>query len=317
MGVPSARNAQPPPGSDLGDGSTDGGITRREVIVGGDVAPHLDKLGRTRIYGDVMKLRPRQTSASGLTWHHRQLSVSGLTFRLKTSQTPDAQAPFVLVHGIGMPSRYLTRLGEQLAAAAPIVLVEIPGHAGLPKPDPAITITAMSVALGSVLDEIGVREAVLVGHSMGSQWVVELAASRPDLEASVVVIGPVTDERRRSVLAHLVSLARDTLRETPAANTLVVSDYLRCGISSYRRHLRHMMTYPIESRVADLTTPLLIIRGQHDPIAGRRWCQTLQSRATNATLVEIPAAGHLAQHTTPGALAEAILNQTPPPRDRT
>ncbi|MCR2791648.1 alpha/beta hydrolase [Microbacterium sp. zg.Y625] len=214
--------------------------------------------------------------------------------------------PIVLVHGIGMSHRYLRRLHDVLAADGAVFSIDLPGYGGMPKPDHDVDVAEMAAGLASVVDSLGIAPAVLVGHSMGAQWVVEAACQRPESVAHVVVIGPVSDDRHRTVPAQAGALALDTLGESPIANALVFTDYVRCGIPYYLAQVRHMVSYPIERRAADLAVPLLIIRGEHDPIAGLSWCRRLAASARDAAVVMIPGAHHVAQHTAPKAVASAI-----------
>jgi pimeloyl-ACP methyl ester carboxylesterase len=236
----------------------------------------------------------------------RRVEAGGLTFGVSADPEVRASA-FVLVHGIGMSHRSMRRLAGALPDDARVVVVDMPGHADLPRPDRSVDVAAMALALAGVLDGLGVQRAVLVGHSMGAQWVVELAAIRPDLAAGVVIIGPVADARRRSAPAQTAALALDTLTEPPNVNAIAGTDYMRCGMVWYLAQTRHMLDYPIESRVAALTVPLLVMRGGRDPIATLRWCRLLRSRAARASVVEIPGHAHVVQHVAPRAVAAAIV----------
>ena len=233
--------------------------------------------------------------------------VGGLTFRSRTSPVPSG-AVFVLVHGIGMSHRYLARLHSALRAHGTVVSVDLPGFGGLPKPPHDLDVPLMAGALGGLLDAMETGPVVLVGQSMGTQWVVELAARRPDLTRAVVLIGPVADEHRRTVLQQTGSLALDTLGEPFGANVLVFTDYLRCGPRWYLTQLRHMLGYAIEDRIVQVNVPLLIVRGSRDPIASREWCRRLRAAARHAALVEIPGRVHNAQHSAPRAVSSAILH---------
>lgn len=232
-------------------------------------------------------------------------SVDGLAFRSWSDRRPNS-AVYVLVHGIGMSHRYLSRLRAELARDAEVFTIDLPGFGGLPKPKASPDIAAMSRALGTVLDDLGVRAAVLVGHSMGAQWVVETAVQRPDLASAVVVIGPVTDDRRRGALTQALLLARDSALEPPRANAIVLTDYLRCGPLWYARQARHMLRHPIEERVAHLTVPLLVLRGAADPIAREAWVRRLAARAPRAAVSVFPGHRHLVQHTAAAAVAARI-----------
>jgi pimeloyl-ACP methyl ester carboxylesterase len=214
------------------------------------------------------------------------------------------------VHGIGTSHRYLGRLHDELGRTSAVHSITLPGFGGLPKPSRAPDVETMAGALGSVLEELGIRDATFVGHSMGAQWVVELALQRPDLARTVVAIGPVTDDRNRTLHAQLGALAVDTLGETPLVNAMVFIDYVRCGPLYFLRETAPMLRYPIEERVASLTVPLLVLRGGRDPIASERWCRRLRDSAPRGTLVTVPGHSHVVQHTAPRAVASAIRSLT-------
>lgn len=100
------------------------------------------------------------------------------------------------------------------------------------------------------------------------------------------------------------------LREPPGANAIVVSDYFRCGPRWYARQARHLRAYPIEERVAEVEAPVLIVRGERDPIARLDWCRRLAARSRrspHASVLVVPRRAHAVQHTAPGEVATAIL----------
>lgn len=233
--------------------------------------------------------------------------VNGLAFRLTSSDAQEADADtFVLVHGIGVSHRYFSRLHSALEKTSTVHSVDLPGFGGLPAPRVPLGVADMSAALATLLERFGVAGAVLVGHSMGAQWVVELALQRPALASHVVLIGPVSDDRHRTARAQFFALAADTLREPIDANVLVFSDYLRCPPRWYFAQLREMLDYPLEERVRAVEAPLLIVRGGRDPIAGQAWARRLRDSAAPASLVAIPGHPHVVQHTAPWAVTSAM-----------
>lgn len=237
----------------------------------------------------------------------RIIVVRGLTFRATISESAESDdSAVVLIHGIGVSHRYLSRLHRELARVRTVVSIDLPGFGGLPKPSDDPDVPAMSAALGNVIAMLDLGRVVLTGHSMGVQWVVETALQRPELVTHVVGIGPVADVEHRTALAQTRALAMDTLGEPPWINAIVFVEYLRCGIPWYLVQLRHMLGYAIEDRVVDLSVPLLIIRGTKDPIAGLRWCRLLRDRAPLAALVLVPG-HHVVQQSAPRAVSSAIL----------
>ena len=245
---------------------------------------------------------------SEVTIVERVVRFDDATFRVlsSTKPLPIGHAVFVLLHGIGTSHRYLSRLHEELARDAHVHSLDLPGFGGLPKPGSALSVRSIAAALARVLDHLGVTSAVLVGHSMGAQWVVELAASRPDLAAGVVLIGPVADDTHRTVFAQAAALVRDTIWEPPGANAVVLRDYLRCGPVWFLTQLRHMIAYPIEERVPEIHVPFLVMRGGNDPIAGTEWCRKLRSRAPDGSFVEVPGHRHVVQFSAAPTVASAI-----------
>lgn len=238
----------------------------------------------------------------------RRVLHAGLPFRvLNDRSSPEsARPPVVLVHGIGMSHRYLSRLHDALTADGPVFSIDLPGYAGLPKPGRDVGVEEMARALGEVIRSLDVGAVVLVGHSMGAQWVTEVAVHAPELVSDLVLIGPVTDSEHRSLPAQMQALALDSLREPPVVNAIVFTDYLRCGVRWYLAQVRHMLTYPLEDRLSAVSMPVLIIRGSRDPIAGMAWCRRLRDRASASTLVLVPGQAHVAQHSAPAAVASAI-----------
>ena len=235
------------------------------------------------------------------------VDVAGMAFGVRTSRPGNpTEATFVLIHGIGTSHRYMARLHDRLTAHGAVYSIDLPGFGGMPKSAVSPSVPVMARALGDLLTQLGIEQAVLIGHSMGSQWVVELAAQRPSLASSVVVIGPVTDDEHRSVLAQSAALGRDILREPMDANTSVLMDYLRCGPAWYTSQLRQMLAYPIDECVATLEMPVLVVRGGDDPIAGLAWCRRLRDSAQTGTLVAIPGHRHVVQFSAPAQVASAI-----------
>ncbi len=162
-------------------------------------------------------------------------------------------------HGIGMSHRYLARLHDRLALTGVAISIDLPGFGGLPKPGRDVDIAEMAAALAEVIDDLQVGAVTLVGQSMGTQWVTELAVIRPDLVDRLVLIGPVTDDRARTPLAQSAALTLDTLLEPPGANALVFTDYLRCGPRWYLLQVRHMLAYPPAAGWAILALAGLLI----------------------------------------------------------
>ncbi|WP_052273880.1 alpha/beta fold hydrolase [Arthrobacter sp. L77] len=244
------------------------------------------------------------------------LPVRGaLTCRVhRARQAPDPGSPrrlFVLVHGLGMSHRYFERLQRTLIGHGDTLVLDLPGFGGTPTPDHQLDVEAYAAVIARVLDEEGVQDCVVIGHSMGAQFVTELAIGRPDLVSRLVLIGPVTDSARSSVGRHALMLAADTLVEPPVNNLMVGSAYARCGIRWYLKELPVMLGYRLDDRLPLVTCPVLVVRGTLDIISGHDWCERLTRTARHGRLVELPGRPHAAHRGGAVDIAAAILASLP------
>ncbi|GAB3038426.1 hypothetical protein GCM10027052_17160 [Parafrigoribacterium mesophilum] len=213
---------------------------------------------------------------------------------------------FVLLHGIGMSHRYFRQLYAALDTVGNTAALDLPGFGATQDPDRALSVGEYAQFTGKMLDALDIGTCVVIGHSMGVQFAVDLALQRPSLVSHLVLIGPVVDSGRRTVLQQGLALARDTLRERPSTNAIVFSDYLRCGPRRYLAELGAMMAYPTDERIRSVLAPTLVIRGARDPIARSRWCHVLADRARDARLIEVPGGPHVVQESAPQAVFDAI-----------
>ncbi|MFJ5699737.1 alpha/beta fold hydrolase [Arthrobacter sp. NPDC093139] len=262
------------------------------------------------------------------------VSANGLTGRLYLSAAAPGQEPgssqqefgnaerpsktggqvFVLLHGIGVSHRYFARLHSELASGrqagdAVVYSFDLPGFGGTSRPGRRVTVGEYAAFVAAVLADAGVQSCVVVGHSMGAQFAVELALQEPDLVSRVVLMGPVVDPARRSAAWHALALTRDALfSESPSTNVVVFSDYFKTGLRWYLTQLPVMLGYPLETRVCGVAQPVLVLRGSRDPIARRPWCEFLASQAQHGTIADVLGRGHVVQDTAPEAVAQAIVH---------
>ena len=220
-----------------------------------------------------------------------------------------ARPAVVLIHGIGVSHRYLSRLHGLLSESVDTYSIDLPGFGATPRPEHTLTVADHATYILGALEQLGVLEFVLVGHSMGTQFAIEAALQQPGRISQLVLMGPVVDAKRRSVVQQALALGRDSLfSETPSSNALVLTDYFRCGPTWYLKTLRVMMGYPTEQKITGVSAPVLVLRGASDPVASADWCRRLAARAAHGQLLEIEGTGHVVQHNRSVEVAAAILD---------
>ncbi len=71
-----------------------------------------------------------------------------------------------------------------------VVSVDLRGHGQSDKPIGPYPVAAYADDLAHLIDELGLGRAVAVGHSMGGNAVLQLAAAHPDRVAAIVMVDP-------------------------------------------------------------------------------------------------------------------------------
>lgn len=237
------------------------------------------------------------------------VDVEGCVLRLRTlapaGRARDTLAPtIVLVHGIGMSHRSFKRVQRVLSRSYRTIAVDLPGFADSPSPGRRLEIEDLARLVITALRACDVEQCLAIGQSMGTQVVVGMALQDPGFVTSVGLIGPVIDDRRRTLLQQGFSLAVDGIRERPAMNATLLTDYLR-SMPTYLRELRVMMRYPTLRSVAALEVPVLVMRGTEDPVARRGWAARVAGVAREAAFIELPGPHHV-QDAHPGAVAAIV-----------
>ncbi len=197
-------------------------------------------------------------------------------------------------------------LADALAPKAHVTRVELPGFGDTPRQDPIARMQEQSDFVAAFLRSRGMASVVLVGHSMGAGVAAGVAADHPSLVRRLVLVGPVTDPHARSATRQGARLLLDTCLESPATNLVVAHEYVKCGVRRYAIALADMLRFDLDAIAPRIDQPTLIVRGLHDPISPRRWCESVVRRFPSGRLVHIDGGAHVVLHSHPRRVASAI-----------
>lgn len=238
----------------------------------------------------VRTVLPRRNSWTrrplGPQWTTELLNVEGQWVRHhRRRATGTSQGTLLFVHGWGMAARSFEMLVEEFNDHD-VVLVDLPGFAGLPHPsDPTMDTYGQTVA--SVCRALQLTNVTLVGHSTGCNVVVE-AARRVQPSALVLISPPDT---RQSLRRTIIGFARTSLHEPAKAKFWAVTNYLWAGIYWALEVLPTLLDYPIEEQLNTLDVPVLVIQGENDRVSTREWGRELQD-GSGALVRVIPVGAH-------------------------
>ncbi|HWR85828.1 MAG TPA: alpha/beta fold hydrolase, partial [Rhodoglobus sp.] len=172
---------------------------------------------------------------------------------------------FVLVHGIGVSSRYFGPLVPALAHHGTVWAVDLPGHGRSRRTGRDVSIREHAQVLGEFLRQAGLHRPTLVGHSMGSQVVAQLAVDEPEAVGPLVMMSPTMPPGERSFLSGAWRLLADSRRNPLRTNAVIVSDYLfRCGPVFFAKQTRHLFGDRPEERMPAVQAPVLVLTGHDD-----------------------------------------------------
>ncbi len=250
--------------------------------------------------------RPRRFR--GARFFTSRRAYDDLTMMVKRFPGPDhADGPcYVLVHGIGVSSRYFQPLAAELAKRGLVYVVDLPGYGAAPDPRRPVTNADHARVLARFLEQVELVNPVIVGHSMGAQVVTQLAVDAPETSDHLVLIGATMPPEARTFWRGLKRLLHDGLREPPRVNAIVVSDYLvNCGIPYFFAQLPNLLDDRIEDRLPRVRAKTLVIRGHRDPIALEPWTRRVTELIPGARM-ETVTGPHVIMFTDPVRTAELI-----------
>lgn len=227
--------------------------------------------------------------------------------------------PVVLVHGFTAEGiLYAQTLSRLVRMGFKVVAIDVAGHGGTQGlPTDGANIDAYVDLLARVLDELGIRRAVLAGHSMGGRLVAQVAADNPDRAIAVVLIdATVGDFWDRLInvsrfappvlVGVAVLLAVDTLstlpwlrdpRQAAKLGRLILPTLVGHAARPWRllgpavSLIRSQGTGPMLEALAESPIPVVVIHGDRDMAVPYRTALDAARRA-QGTLVTIEGGTH-------------------------
>jgi pimeloyl-ACP methyl ester carboxylesterase len=101
---------------------------------------------------------------------------------------PRQASPIVLIHCFSCAINWWDQMMPSLDRKHRVVAVDLLGHGGSEKPTSGYTIPNQADLVAAALDRLGVRDAVVVGHSLGGSVAVGLAERSPELVRKVMIV---------------------------------------------------------------------------------------------------------------------------------
>lgn len=220
-----------------------------------------------------------------------------------------AGAPkFLLVHGIGMGHATFGRFIEAMAPHAEVIAVDLPGFGNSAEPAVALSIPDTAELLAEAVCDRDLGPVIGVGHSMGAQVIVELAAKHAELVTRVVLFAPSVNASERTLKQQARRMMQDLFRGKPAVALVVgVSEYLKAGPRWFLKKLGPTLEHRIEDRLPDVHQPAIVLVGSKDRVTPPEWCYQVALALPDGELAVLGGPGHEAMLAEGETAAERVL----------
>jgi pimeloyl-ACP methyl ester carboxylesterase len=212
-----------------------------------------------------------------------------------------------MVHGLAMSSWYLTPVAQRLAPLCRLYVPDLPGFGRSENPQRILTIAGMADALAGWMRTIGLKRAVILGHSLGCQVVARFAQRYPEMTLGVILVSPTMDPEI-SWPSFLLCGLRDLAYEPDVIVRLMAYGSVHASPWRILRTLLHARDDRCETVYPAIEAPTLVIRGGRDPVSSQRWAERVASMASRRRPLRLlPGRTHTVNMNAPRALLGAIL----------
>jgi pimeloyl-ACP methyl ester carboxylesterase len=286
---------------------------------------------------DEFGLLAENAAEAGLAWSGpprvRRFAVdTGSGLRVSGLRWGEGEPELVLIHGGAQNAHTWDTVA--LALERPLVALDLPGHGHSDWwPDHDYTPQRLAEAVAAAVEQVAPRAAAVVGMSLGGLTALRLAARRPELVRTLIVVDvtPGTGDHPGKTAAIVAFVNGPTdfesfdeiLRRTVEHNPGRSVQSLRRGVlhnARQRADGRWVWRYDRSRPTADgsfdvsslwddvsaVRAPLLLVRGSRSPVVDDADVAELLRRQPRARVTVVDGAGHSVQGDRPLELAALI-----------
>jgi pimeloyl-ACP methyl ester carboxylesterase len=216
--------------------------------------------------------------------------------------------PLVVVHGVASRAADAALIYRELMRTRRVYALDLLGYGESDKPaDSDYSVPTQAELVRGFMDAVGVREADVMGISMGGWIALKVAADHPERVRKLVLVSSaglsfpttLTDRsfspRTLDELRASFALQTDNASKIP---TFVLRDFLRRKSSELvvRRSMASMLTQrdTLDTKLQRVTMPVLLVWGTQDRIVPFSLAARMQQEMPQAELVALDGCGHLA-----------------------
>ena len=243
----------------------------------------------------------------GINGHHLNVVQQG----------PAAGKPVVLLHhGLGAVQSW-REVQPALAEAGYFVTAYDRWGYGQSDPRPALDLPGFETDvadLAALLQQLGLRQPALVGHSDGGTIALIQAARAPEALAGLVTVAAHIYVESKMIPA--IQTLRETYDRNPAFRKGLERIHGHQAQAVFENwyqgwraaHANGLDTWDMRPRLGQVTCPVLVVQGMEDEHASPQHAQDLAASLPGAQLWLVPGGGHLLPQDSPAAFVARLLD---------
>jgi 3-oxoadipate enol-lactonase len=232
----------------------------------------------------------------------------------------------IFLHGIGGGAKSFQRQVDGLSDRFDCIAWDAPGY-GQSTQLPSTTFETLSSSLAQLLDDLGLKSAHLVGHSLGGMIAQDFVARYPERVRSLVLsctspafgrsdgewqkkfvearLGPIErgmtmEENARELLPSLMAQAK------PEDLALAIACMAEVPVPTYTAIVHCLVTFDGRATLSGITAPTLVLATENDRAAPAPVLEKMASKIAGARYVCLPRSGHLVNLEDPQAFNAEI-----------
>lgn len=201
--------------------------------------------------------------------------------------------PLVVVHGLGLSGRFwVDHIPAFRASGVRIIAPDLPGFGGSEGPLFGYDVVETADWLLSFAAALGLRSPIWLGHSLGTQPVMDLAARSPGSARALILASPTGASVRLRWVHQLWNYFRDIRREPCTLVPLVARDYLRSSPLCFLGTWLKALSDAPDEKADRIECPTLLVVGMKDPVVPSEYLEGLRRRIRRSRLVVLPGGAH-------------------------
>jgi len=256
------------------------------------------------------------------------LDVGGVRLYCHAAGTRGHGPPWVFLHGFPTSSRIWAPVVSRVPPGHRMLLLDLLGFG---RSDPPgghdVSVAGHATRVQLVLERLGVRDAIIIGHDIGALVAWRLARAAPARVRALALLSPAARDgpdralklgrfaRRAPALLQRAALGRALRRgwwHDPAngrarESRVLMRDLTSAVLQRHQAGVRASTTDPMLDPAVPPPVPMAVAAGAHDPWGGAAHAKRIADGNSAATCRIMEEAGHFLPNDAPGDVAALLL----------